>query len=229
MAVYNGEKFLAEQLDSILPQLKLGDEIVISYDKSQDKTYEIITDYAKKCPKIKIVFGQSAGLIRNFENALLNCTNDYIFLCDQDDVWMPNKVDAVLDAFAKTGADLILHDAVIVDENLHKIEQSFFTKRKCCTGLFKNIVKNSYIGCCMAFKNEVKLCSLPFPKALPMHDQWIGLVAERFFKVHLLPVPLILYRRHANNASQMHNADILTMLKWRVNILKGLLFCAKKR
>lgn len=228
MAVYNGEKYIKEQLDSILPQLGNNDELVISYDKSQDKTYEIITDYAKKDSRIKVIDGPSKGAIANFECAILNCSKEYIFLCDQDDVWSHDKIKTIMEEFSKTKADLILHDATVVDEHLNKIEPSFFAKRNCKKGLVRNIIKNSYIGCCMAFNCKLKMYILPFPKSLPMHDQWIGLIAEKYFNVHFLNKPLIKYRRHENNVSGERHSDVLTMLKWRFNILKGLFLCEKR-
>lgn len=228
MAVYNGEKYIREQIDSILPQLKENDEIVISYDESQDNTYNIINDYAKKDLRFKIFNGPNKGAIYNFENAILNCTKEYIFLCDQDDVWEPNKVDTVIKEFSKTNADLILHDASIVDKDLNELEPSFFKKRNCKKGIFNNIIKNSYIGCCMAFNCRLKVHILPFPKSLPMHDQWIGLVGEKFFNVNFLNKQLVKYRRHGNNVSSEKHSDVLTMLKWRFNILKGLFLCGKR-
>ena len=80
----------------------------------------------------------------------------------------------------------------------------------------------------MAFNCRLKVYILPFPKSLPMHDQWIGLVAERFFNVHFLNKRLIKYRRHGNNVSCEKHSDVLTMLKWRFNILKGLFLCGKR-
>lgn len=228
MAVYNGEKYIREQIDSILPQLGSNDEIVISYDRSNDDTLKIITDYATKDPRFKILTGPKKGATYNFENAILNCSKEYIFLCDQDDVWEKDKVEVILKEFSKTNADLILHDAVIVDENLKEKEPSFFKKRKCRKGILKNIIKNSYIGCCMAFNCRLKMYILPFPKSLPMHDQWIGIIAEKYFNTHFLNKPLIKYRRHNNNISGETHSDIITMIKWRLNLLKGLFLSGKK-
>lgn len=228
MAVYNGEKFIEEQINSILPQLKDTDELVISYDKSSDKTYDIISNYAKIDQRVKVIDGPGKGAIYNFENAIINCTKEYIFLCDQDDVWVSDKVETVLKEFSKTNADLILHDAVVVDENLNKIKSSFFKARRCKKGILRNIIKNSYIGCCMAFNCRLKMYILPFPKSLPMHDQWIGLVAEKYFNVHFLNKQLIKYRRHKNNVSNDTHSDFLMMLKWRLNILKGLFMSGKR-
>ena len=114
MATYNGEKFIEKQLKSILEQSKLVDEIVISDDNSSDKTIEIIEKIKKetKTP-IKILINKRRGVISNFENALNNCRGKYIFLADQDDVWLKNKVEAVYKKLIKY--DLVVHNARIID------------------------------------------------------------------------------------------------------------------
>lgn len=221
MAVYNGEKYIREQLNSILPQLNLDDEIVISVDPSSDNTNKILNDYMEKYCQIKVFEGKGQGLIKNFENAISKASNEYIFLCDQDDVWLPNKVETILSVFEKEACDLVLHDAKIVDENLNIIENSFMCQRKSNGNYLKNIIKNSFIGCCMAFKKDFKKTILPFPKDIPMHDQFIGLLALKKGKVVLLKRPLLLYRRHDNNASDEKHANFMQMIKWRINILKS--------
>ena len=223
MAVYNGEQYVESQINSITRQLKSGDEIVISCDESTDNTYKIISELSKKYKFIKVLNGPGKGVIKNFENAILNCSNDYIFLCDQDDIWFDNKVEEVLNAFAYTSADLVIHDAVVTDEKLNVINNSFFETRDCKKGIFKNIVKNSYIGCCMAFKQSLKSKVLPFPATIPMHDQWIGLVAELKGKVQFLKKPLIYYRRHDANVTSSHRSSVTSMIKYRAGLLMALL------
>lgn len=222
MAVYNGEKYLKNQLNSILLQLSKEDEIVISYDESDDHTLDMIKEFFNTDSRIKLFKGPNKGVVKNFENAIKNCKNEYIFLSDQDDIWLSSKVSCILNEFDSTDADLILHDAEIVNEDMQKKEDSFFKIRNCGKGIFKNIIKNSYIGCCMAFKSKLKEKILPFPDKLPMHDQWIGLIAEKYGKVVFLNKPLIKYRRHHNNASRENHSSFKVMLKWRLTILKEL-------
>ena len=100
LAAYNGEKYIKEQLSSILEQLSEDDEIVVSLDPSTDGTKEAILSLNDS--RIKIVDGEGKGLIKNFENAIKNCKNDLIFLCDQDDIWLPDKVERVKREFSKT-------------------------------------------------------------------------------------------------------------------------------
>ena len=88
MAVYNGSKYIRQQIDSILPQLREGDELIISYDESQDDTLEIIRTYERKDARVKVFTDPGSGVTDNFNNAISHCTGDYIFLSDQDDVWL---------------------------------------------------------------------------------------------------------------------------------------------
>ena len=89
--------------------------------------------------------------------------------------------------------------------------------------MLANIRKNSYIGCCMAFRRELLEYILPFPESLPMHDQWIGLLAEKHGSVRLLRTPLIRYRRHGDNATKQTHANAAQMLKWRAEITREVL------
>jgi len=198
MATYNGESYIKEQIQSILPQLKDGDELIVSDDGSTDNTLEIVFSFESL--KIRVLQGPQNGLIKNFENAINAAKGDYIFLCDQDDIWLENKVDVFKVAF-DNGAILIVSDCRVVDANAKIINESFFSLRNSRLGFLPNLLRNGFLGCCMAFKAELKPKILPFPKNIPMHDWWIGLVASLYGEVVFINQPLILYRRHGNNAS----------------------------
>ncbi len=221
MAAYNGERYLNEQLDSILIQLRENDEIIISLDPSSDNTESIIKEYCRKDSRVKLCHGPGQGVVRNFENAIKHCRNEIIFLSDQDDVWKDKKVMRVLKAFDNPRIMAVLHDAEIVDEYLKVTTKSFFQMKNCRTGIIRNIVKNSYIGCCLAFRRKSLIKVLPFPEQIPMHDQWIGILCEWFGKVEFIREPLILYRRHGDNLSDTEHASLKQMIKWRVCLLKG--------
>ena len=233
MAVYNGEKYLKEQIDSIEKQLREKDELVISLDPSSDQSEAIIKDYCRRDSRIRYIKGSGTGLRDNFQNAISHCRNDIVFLADQDDVWHENKVEQVLHCFTDPEVSVVMHDAVVVDAELQMIEPSFFEMKNSRTGALNNFVKNSYIGCCMAFRKELTKYILPFPKHLPMHDQWIGIIGDLTGKNYLLKMPLISYRRHGNNVSGDTHASVVQMISWRLQLLCalirfGLRRCKKK-
>ena len=218
MAAYNGEAYIREQLDSILPQLSEEDEVVISVDPSDDKTFTLVCEAASEDDRIRVVEGPGKGVARNFEAALRQCCGRMIFLSDQDDVWLPGKVEKILGLLEKD--TLVLHDAKIVGPDLEEIAPSFMQWRRSRKGKLANIRRNSYNGCCMAFRRELLDVALPFPENIPMHDQWLGLMAEKHGSVRLLRTPLLLYRRHAGNATEDHHAGMAQMLKWRTALVR---------
>lgn len=223
---YNGEKFIYQQIISILSQINSDDEIIISDDGSTDKTLDIIKSFNDDRLKIfynnKIKSKYSFNLTtQNLQNALLKARGEIIFLADQDDVWIDNKIERCIN-YLKNGYDLILHDCAIVDQNNNLIDKSYFKLNNSTPGIFNNIVKNSYLGCCMAINKKVLDYALPFPKDIP-HDIWIGLIAEEFTKVKFLQEILINYRRHGNNLSasgEKSSNTLLFKIKYRAIILR---------
>lgn len=200
IATFNGEVFLPQQLDSILIQLDINDEIIISDDGSNDKTIEIIEDYKKKDPRIKLVHNNiRKGVIGNFENSLRHCNGDIIFLCDQDDIWANNKIEKVIILLKEY--DLVVHNAEIIDTVGNSMGIDFFSIRKSRSGYLNNLWKNKYLGCCMCFKRSQLVNILPFPKKIIMHDMWIGLKIQLNGKVLFTNEILSYYRRHGRNAS----------------------------
>ena len=201
IATYNGEKYIAQQLNSIIPQLCEDDEIIISDDMSSDGTIDIISSFND--PRITVILNKNPdGYAGNFENALRHATGDYIFLCDQDDVWLPNKI-AVCTSYLNRSYDLVVHDAIVTDEFLNPIIESRNEQFNVRNGFLNNIIKTNYLGCCFAFKKSVLEYCLPFPpnRVLCKHDAWITWCAESKFKTIVIDEQLIYYRRHSNNAS----------------------------
>lgn len=223
MATYNGERFIAEQLDTILAQISEHDELIVSDDGSSDKTQDIINSYKQKYNNIVLLQGPKKGVIKNFENAIKHARGNYIFLCDQDDIWVKNKVNIVLDCFKKTNAYVVLHDARIVDGNGNCVEESFYSHRGSKKGLLKNLWKNSYLGCCMAFDRKLLSDILPIPDKIEMHDWWIGMLGETKHKSVIIPYKLIDYRRHGNNVSSFHHHKFSKMVYNRVYLIKELI------
>lgn len=227
---YNGEKYIAQQLASILNQISENDEVIISDDSSTDSTISIIKSMAGS--RVTILENQIfKSPIFNLENALRYASGDFIFLSDQDDVWIEGKVTKLLEAL-KT-SDCVISDAQIVNADLKLIADSFFTVNRSKQGFINNILKNGYLGACMAFNRKVLERSLPFPKNIPMHDIWIGTLASVYGKVTFLDEKLVLYRRHDNNASStsdrsrysfMRKIQMRVIILWDV-ILRKLTLC----
>ena len=220
MATFNGEKFIKEQVQSIIKQLSDADEIIISDDGSTDETINIISAFSD--PRIRLVHNGSSPstpakqsrsyqVTKNFENALRYATGDYIFLSDQDDVWEADKVESCLLLMKNKKSNLIVHDATVVDESDAVIGPSYFEIVNSQKGFFRNIIKNAYLGCCMVFDRSILLKSLPFPKDLIAHDMWIGLMAEKNGKVSFVENKYIRYKRHngAVSASGMKSDNSL--------------------
>ncbi len=221
LAAYNGEAYIEEQLTSILQNLRDGDEVIVSDDGSTDGTQDIVRNLAKEDKRVKLFDGPCQGLIKNFENALSHCDGDIVFLSDQDDIWHVDKVEAVLACFEETGAALVIHDAQMTDNERHVLSPSFFAFRGSRAGFFKNLWKNSYIGCCMAFKKDVLTAAMPFDDRIPMHDQWLGLLAEKRHSVVFLQKVLLDYRRHEGTATKDHHGTISAMVKNRWNMWRA--------
>ena len=223
MASYNGIAHIQKQVDSILAQLTDADELIVSDDGSTDGTREWLEELALRDGRVRVLNGPQKGVVKNFENAIAACEGEWIFLADQDDEWMPDKRNAVLAHAAQTGVALVMHDARVVDEQGTVLAESFFALRGSRTGFVKNLWKNSYIGCCIAFSRQLLSYITPFPEGIPMHDQWIGLQAERHGGAALLYKPLLNYCRHGDNATAMTHGSFKFMLSSRAAMLSALL------
>jgi len=196
---FNGGGYIRRQMETILSQLGENDEVIISDDSSTDDTLSIIESFQDS--RIKVFPGNTFySPIFNMENALKQASGEYIFMADQDDVWMEGKVESMLSVL--DSYDLVVSDCMVVDEDENVIQSSLFRKLNSGKGFMKNMIKNTYIGCCMAFKRDVLSYVLPFPTNIPMHDGWIAMSVEyRRKKIFFLDKPLILYRRHGSNSS----------------------------
>lgn len=199
MATYNGERYIKEQISSILQQLGENDELVVSDDGSSDKTLQVIESF--KDSRIKVFNGPQRGLTYNFENAIKNASGEYLFLTDQDDVWEPHKVKRMVEALQE--ADLVVSDAWISDENAMSMGQSLYDIYKPHKGFWLTLYHTTYIGCCMAFRRTILKKLLPFPPHIVMHDYWIGQIADLYYRTAYIPDKLLRYRRHGNNTSAL--------------------------
>ena len=219
IATYNGSRFIREQLDSILIQLGENDEIIISDDGSKDNTISIIESFGDI--RIKVFYNDGRhGVVPNFENALKHSSGDIIFFSDQDDIWDEYKVERCVDALKDV--DLVVHNSRVGYEDGSHHDEDFFMLRHSGLGYWKNLLRNSYVGSCMAFKKEIKEYVLPFPKHILWHDMWIGLMVERHGKTKFINDQLLYYRRHGDNASATSEKSTFGrwfQLKYRLQML----------
>lgn len=223
MAAYNGKAYIWEQIDSILSQLSGEDELVISDDGSTDGTRELLDQWAGREPRLRVLDGPHRGLQQNFAHALAHCAGEVLFLSDQDDRWVDGKVRQVTALFeARPEVMAVLHDAALVDSRMQPMGSNMFALRGSRPGFWKNLWKNSYMGSCMAFRADLLKVALPIPEGLPMHDQWLGMLAEQIGEVALLPEQLLLYRRHDATVTVDRHGSLGDMVRNRVRLLSAL-------
>lgn len=224
MATYNGEKYIFEQLNSIIHQLSKDDEIIISDDSSNDKTIDIIKSF--KDNRILLIENQKFGNpIFNFENAIKNATGDIIVLSDQDDIWEGNKIEVVKESFAGKDMNkpiLNLYNGILIDDNNSIINDDLFNFLKLKKGLIYNIIKNRIIGCNMTFNRRLLDFAMPFPKNIHMHDMWLGNIGYIFGEVNFINKKVIKYRRHSNNYTNYKNT-LMKKFLIRYYLIKNLL------
>lgn len=216
MTSYNGKQYIQKQIETILGNLSPEDELIISDDGSTDGTLQFVQELMNTDSRIRLIPGPKRGVIANFENAILAAKGDYIYLADQDDEWELHKVKEVQECFATQGSMVVVHDADIVDGEGKVLEPSFFARRNSGPGVWKNIYKNTYIGCCMAFRKEALNTILPIPKNIEMHDQWIGVIANAMGGAYFHSTVLFHYRRHGANVSSFQHYPLAKMLRNRV-------------
>lgn len=221
MAVYNGERYLPEQLDSILSQLEPQDELVVSYDESRDGTWELLCNYRQRWPQLKLVRNTNPGIAGNFDNALSHCTGDYLFICDQDDRWAADKRKCVVETFETTGADMVIHNGVHIDKEGNVISEPFFTMYRIGDGKLRNLLKPRYSGCCTAFTRAMAEKILPIPAKIDAYDHWIGTVGEFMGKIAYDSRILLYHRLHGENVTTS-TRSLGTILRARSGLLKAL-------
>jgi len=228
IATYNGENYIEAQLRSILNQINTDDEVIIVDDCSIDNTVKVVCEIQDE--RIKLVTNQfNQGISKTFEKALGIANGDIVFLSDQDDVWFKNKVSVITELF-KNDIDIIQHDVVIVDANMTPIYDSFFKLRNAGSGIIKNYISNTYLGCSMALRRKVISSCLPIIEHSGYHDRWIGITAElKGYKVLFTNEKLMYYIRHQGTGSNLKRRSLLKILFDRIEFLKAIfIFYLKK-
>jgi glycosyltransferase involved in cell wall biosynthesis len=224
IATYNGELFIRKQIISILKQLDENDEIIISDDCSTDSTLKIIHSFNDN--RIKIYSNKRfKSLVFNFENALLHAIGDIIFLSDQDDIWVDNKVEKYLKKIEFV--DLVFSNVSIIDENDSIVKNQLLnTIPK--HNLLSLTLSNHVIGSTIALKRRILMKALPFPKRIPMHDQWLAVMASYYGKIAYIEKPMLLYRRHMRNASYC-TEEIKNSFEKKIRFRVDIISCFFKR
>ncbi|MBP1560962.1 MAG: glycosyltransferase family 2 protein [Oscillospiraceae bacterium] len=232
LATYNGEKYLRQQLDSILAQDYQDFVITVRDDGSKDGTLDIIEEYIEKNPKkIRLLETETEynSQKSNFAQLLANAQPDcYYCLCCQDDVWKPNKLSKQLTMMkqceAMTGARtpvLVHSDMEIVDENLNVIEKSYVKYVNINpenTSLKSELCENSIVGVSCMFNMSLLMLCRNIPENAVSHDWWMAIHAVAVGKIGYIKEPLVQYRRHEGNTSGIVSGrgfDILKNLKNR--------------
>jgi glycosyltransferase involved in cell wall biosynthesis len=219
LATYNGEQYLKEQIDSLLSQTYQEFKILVRDDNSKDSTINIIQEYEKVYPvKIKLIqddFG-NLGSSKSFMKLLEYSDREYIMFCDQDDVWLPNKIELSLQKIKEleneTKIDiplLVFSDLHVVNESLKIIENSFWKYQKLIPKTAKNwkklVAQNVITGCTIIMNKRAKEVSLPFVLDMMIHDQWIGVNVAKYGKIAYIDKQTILYRQHGKNVAGAHS------------------------
>lgn len=208
LATYNGEKYLKEQIDSILNQTYKNIHIIISDDCSKDSTREILNQYEGN-EKITI-FKQknNLGYVKNFEFLLEQVESNLFMLCDQDDIWLEEKISKAVEKLKSENLDLVFGDLEIVDKDLNTLYPSFNKFMKLDRKIKKYLstdrlqyLYNCMTGCTILCKKEFLSKVLPLPKnsKYMIHDYWLGLVVSLHGRVGFIETPYIRYRQHGNN------------------------------
>lgn len=201
MSVYNGEKYLEQQLDSLLTQKNVEAKILVRDDGSSDNSINILNKYQNENANISVVFGENIGVIPSFFE-LIKLSGDYPFFafCDQDDIWLDDKLDRALAFFDASEIQMYCSKAQLVDEKLNAIK----TTHKGVANKSSAMIQNIAIGCTCVIDDKMRnflLQHLPSYSEIQMHDSWFYKVAVYFGKVHFDDEARILYRQHSNNVS----------------------------
>ncbi|MGH7604617.1 MAG: glycosyltransferase [Gemmatimonadaceae bacterium] len=207
MATYNGASWLPTQLASILPQLRENDELIVSDDASTDATCSIVSSLHDN--RIRLLPNVvRLGYVGNFQRALRLATGELIFFCDQDDIWAPNKIATIEDAFAAfPNVDLVHHEFSLIDGMgvaIGRGASAGVGLRKGWGFIVREFIQSRLWGCALCIRARVAQAMLPFPAEVYGHDHWAFIVAALGGGVLLLPESLIQRRLHGGNVSPSH-------------------------
>ncbi len=230
MAAYNGSRYIEEQLRSILDQLEDGDEVIVVDDCSTDDTASRVASLDDA--RIRLVrAAANAGYVKTFERAISLATGEVVFLSDQDDIWLPGRVDVMVEAL--DDAELVVTNFSYFGGEIPTLQQARLSKRSSRHWLRNTfwiwVGTRPYYGCCMAFRHSLIPRLLPFPEYLSeTHDQWIGFVANADKSVAHLDFDSVARRIHADNATVKSARPMSTVLKARWMTARSVLEARKR-
>jgi glycosyltransferase involved in cell wall biosynthesis len=231
MATYNGERFLKQQLESILAQSNQDWQLLIRDDGSDDNTVRIVEDYADRMPgRVRLVTdnGSRLGASLNFGKLLEYADTEYIMFSDQDDVWLPNKIELTLNAMKAAeqvypNKPILIHtDLQVMDSELNTIANSMWNYQKLFPEVGDNLnmimTHNVVTGCTVMINKKARAVSIPIPKEAILYDWWLALNVCKHGKIVYLSIPSILYRQHSDNQVGAQRVNLIHFLKKLRNI-----------
>lgn len=215
LATYNGEKYLSKQIDSILNQTYSDFELIVSDDCSSDNTWNILLDYARKDKRIKIFKNKhNLGFVKNFENAVLLCSSEYIALSDQDDIWKENHLEILLnnlkDSSASVGNADIMNSFDEISSELLSDRDSYFVSGNNLDRLYRILFYgNPFQGTSALYKKDLFKYAFPITKEVEYHDAWFSAFACCLKGLNYTFDVVTHYRIHGNNSSGSHKVNFI--------------------
>lgn len=224
LATYNGEKYVGEQIDSIINQTYNNWELLIRDDNSKDRTLEILKEYEKKDKRIKVIEDKKGnlGFVKNFEELLNNSKEDWVMFSDQDDYWLENKIEKYVAILNTSSEDilkkpmLIHSNSFICDDNLEIIKDEFINSKIANKYNDDDFYFAYFVqGSTVLINRAIIDLALPFSKNVTVHDRYFHLLAEFLGKRIFINESLIKYRQHSNNKIGAKTSIISKIFKKR--------------
>lgn len=235
LCTFNGEAYLPAFLGSLQSQSRCPDEIIVSDDGSTDTTITIVKEFFPHFPGMRLLTNVPCrAVVRNFDRCLQECTGDVVFLADQDDVWLPQKMAVMMNAFeADPEVGIVLSEVDLVGVDGAVVEPSWIARTRLLSDDFSTVdlskvgfsaisvlKRNPFVGCAMAIRRSALLALLPIPCIAPMHDWWLGFAhLARGGQVHFIRDSLTHWRVHGANVTSRSPGGILRMVKQRGQLL----------
>jgi len=219
MATYNGERFLEEQMESVLKQSYPAIEIIVVDDGSTDRTAEILQSYAGRYSNIRLYFseGKNLGYIKNFEKGCRLATGDYISFCDQDDVWIPDKTTILMNAIGNH--PMVYCDSELVGSTLNSLHRKHSDHKKLQP--FANCLcfatDNCVGGHALIMKKEIFTYADPFPVEMP-YDLWCAFAATFYGGIQYVDQALVKWRQHGNNITVSPKSKEIKLAETRMRL-----------